>query len=149
MPISASSSVTVRAAVALVEDLLADRLDLVFRRLIEVVKIVGVEQRHALVERRRTALHQLDLAQPTFQPFASAPQRLVDGLGGGGQAALQDGQREADRSRAPVVLERLGPVELLADVFGDRAVQAGFGIGELVGDGVGHALREEGTPHRT
>ena len=50
------------------------------------------------------------------------------------------------RSGAPVVLQRLCPVELFADVVGDRAVQAGFGVGQLVGDGVGDALREQGTP---
>jgi hypothetical protein len=57
----------------------------------------------------------LDEAAQAFLPaFAPAAQRLVDRLGGGGQAPLQDGEREADRAGALVVLERLGAVELLA-----------------------------------
>ncbi len=35
-----------------------------------------------------------------FQPFLAALQRLEDGLGAGGQAALQGGQGEADRALA-------------------------------------------------
>ena len=31
-----------------------------------------------------------------LQPLAAAPERLVDGLGRGGEPALQDRQREAD-----------------------------------------------------
>ncbi len=51
------------------------------------------------------ALQQLQLAQAAFQPLPPAAQRLVDRLGRGGQAALQDGQREADRAGALVVLQ--------------------------------------------
>ena len=45
------------------------------------------------------ALEHLQLAQPALQPLAAAAQRLVDRLGRGGEAPLQDGQREADRAR--------------------------------------------------
>ena len=89
------------------------------------------------------ALEQLQLAQPALQPLAAAAQRLVDRLGRGGEAALQDREREADRARALVVLQRLGAVELLAHVVGDRLVELRLGVGELVGHGVGDALGEE------
>ena len=86
---------------------------------------------------------QLQLAQPLLQPLAAPAQRLVDRLGRGGEPALQDGQREADGAGALVVLQRLGAVELLAHVVGDRLVELRLGVGELVGDGVGDALGEE------
>ena len=89
------------------------------------------------------ALEQLLLAQPLLQPFAAASQRLVDRLGRRRQAALQDGQGEADGALPALVLQGLGPVELLADVVGDLLVEVGFGVGELVVDGVGDPLREE------
>ena len=49
-----------------------------------------------------------------------------------------------DRTSPFGVGERVRPVELLADVVGDRRVQAGFVIGEPVGDGVGDPLRKQG-----
>ena len=88
-------------------------------------------------------LQELELAQPLLEPLAPAAQRLVDRLGRGGEPALEDRQGEADGARALVVLERLGAVELLADVVGDRLVELRLGIGQLVGDRVGDALREE------
>jgi hypothetical protein len=42
-----------------------------------------------------------------------------------------------------VVLERLGAVELLADVLGDVPVEAGLRVREFVGDRVSDALWEE------
>jgi hypothetical protein len=56
---------------------------------------------------------------------------------------LQDGQREADGTRALVVLQRLGAVELLTHIFRDRLVERRLGIGELVGHGIGKALGEQ------
>ncbi len=70
------------------------------------------------------ALEQLQLAQAAFKPFPAAAQRLVDRLGRRSEAALQNRQREADRAGALVILKRLGAVELLADVIGDRLVES-------------------------
>ena len=70
-------------------------------------------------------------------------QRLVDRFGRGCQAALQDGQGEADGSLAAFVFQGLGPVEFLADVVGDLLVEFGLGVGKGVIDRVGEALREE------
>ena len=92
---------------------------------------------------RSPALEQLQLAQPTFEPLAAAAQGLVDGLGRGGEAPLQDGQGKADGAGALVVLQGLGAVELLAHVLGDGLVEGRLGVGELVGDRVGDALGEE------
>ena len=65
------------------------------------------------------ALEQLHLAEAALEPFPAAPERLVDRLGRGREPPLQDGEREADRAGPLVVLERVGAVELLADVLGD------------------------------
>ena len=100
--------------------------------------------RHGLRSDATAALHSGQLFQPALQALAPAPQRLVDRLRGRGEAALQDGESEADGARPPVFVERLGPVELAPHVLGDRPVEAGLGLGELVGDRVGDALREQG-----
>ena len=89
------------------------------------------------------ALQDFQLAQAAFQPLAPPAQGLVDRLRRRRETALKDGQREADRAGALVVLQRLGAVELLAHVFGHRLVERGLGVGELVGHGVGDALREQ------
>ena len=67
----------------------------------------------------------------------------MDGLGRRCEPALQDRQGEADGAGPLVVLERLGTIEFLAHVVGDDLVQVGFSFGELVGDGVSNALREQ------
>ena len=89
------------------------------------------------------ALEQLLFAEPLFQPFPAAAKRLVDGFGRRCEPALQDGQGEADRALAALVLQGLGPVELLADVVGDSLVEVGFGVGQVVADGVGMPLGEQ------
>ena len=94
-------------------------------------------------------LQQLQLAKLLLQTLPSAAQRLVDGLRRRRQAALQDGQREADRARPLVVLQRLGPVELLPHVVRDFLVEPRLGVGELVGHRVGDALREQRRARRT
>ena len=92
----------------LIEDLLLGGLDLVVRRIFQILDVFGVQHRQ---RRRRAigaglaaALEQFQLAQPAFQPLAAAAQRLVDGLGRGGQPPLQDGERKADGAGALVVL---------------------------------------------
>ena len=130
----------------LIEDLLLGGLDLVVRCLFQILDILGVERRKGGCEDRRSlaaALEHLQLAQPAFQPLPAAAQRLVDRFGRGGEPPLQDGEREADGAGPLVVFERLGAVELLAHVVGDRLVELGLGLRELVGHGVGDALGEE------
>ena len=145
MAISIFSSARRRGGRGLVEDLLLGGLDLVLGRFFEILDVVGVEHgaRQGRRGRRGAALQELQLAQPLLQALAPAAERLVDRLRRRGQAPLQDGEREADRARALVVLERLGAVELLAHVVGDFLVEARLGVGELVGDRVGDALGEE------
>jgi hypothetical protein len=129
----------------LVEHLLLGGFDLVLGRLVEVLEVFGIERRSRDGGHRhgRAALQELQLAQALLQAFAPAAQGLVDRLRRGGQTPLQDGEREADGSRAFVVLERLGAVELLAHVLGHFLVEARLGVRELVGHRVGDALREE------
>src|SRR5690606_23789862 len=92
----------------LVDDLLLGGLELVLGRVLEVLDILGAERRDRGDERRLcpTALEQLELAEAGLEPLAPSAERLVDRLGRGGEAALEDGQRKADGAGAPVVLER-------------------------------------------
>src|SRR5208282_1202039 len=89
------------------------------------------------------ALEHLQLAEPALEPFTTAAQRLEDRLRRGGETPLQDGERKAHSPRPLVVLESLSPVKFLANVLGDRLVEVGLGLRELVGDGVGNSLREQ------
>ena len=117
---------------------------LVLRGVVEVVDVLGVERRRRHRGRLPSAaLQHLELPQLAFQALAAPAQRLVDGLGRRRQAALQDGEGEPDGAGAAVVLQRLGAVELLAHVVGDRLVEAGLGRRQLVGDRVGDALRKQ------
>ena len=130
----------------LVEDLLFGGLDLVVRRVFKILDVLGVEGGDGGREDRRglaPALEHLQLAQPALEPLATAAQRLEDRLRRGGEPPLQDGERKPDGPRPLVVLERLGAVELLANVLGDRLVEVGLGLRELVGDGVGNPLGEQ------
>ena len=71
-----------------------------------------------------------ELAPPASRSssrFAPPLERPVDRLGRGGEAALEDREREADelpRRPSPFALQPLGAVHLLADVVGDLAVEA-------------------------
>ena len=129
----------------LVEDGFLRRQHLVLRGVVQVLDVVEVEAGRRRMPGRvaAAALQDLHFAQLAFQALAPPPQRLVDGLRRRRQAALQDGQREADGAGAAVVLQRFGAVELLAHVIGDRLVEAGLGRRQLVGNGVGDALREQ------
>lgn len=69
------------------------------------------------------AMQEFQLAQSLLQALPAAAQRLIDRLRRRHQSTLQDGKREPDRPRPLVVLKRLGPVELLPDVFGDFLVE--------------------------
>ena len=84
-----------------------------------------------------------EFPQALLQAFAAPVQRLVDGLGRGGEPPLQDGEREPDRARSLVVGKRLGAIELLAHVVGDFLVELRLGVGKLVRHGIGDALREK------
>ena len=81
-----------------------------------------------------------------LQALVAAFQGLEDRLGAGGEPALEHGEREADGGAALEIaglLELVGVGHLLADVLGDRLVQVLLGFGQLVGDGVSTAFREE------
>ena len=132
----------------LIEHLGLCGLDLVVRSLVEVLHVFDVQRRsrvrHGLRPDATAALQAGQLFQAALQALAPPPQGLVDRLRRGGEAALQDGQGEADGAHPPVVLERLGPVELAPHVLRDRLVETGLGRGELVRDRMGDALREQG-----
>ena len=68
---------------------------------------------------------------------------MVNGLGRGCEPTLQDHQRETNGPGALVVLERLGAVELLANVVGDFLVEASLWFREFVRNGVRDALGKE------
>ncbi len=89
------------------------------------------------------ALESFQFAQPAFEPFAAATQRLVDGFGRGGEPPLQDGQCEANRAGPLIVFQCLGAVEFLAHIVGDHLVEMRLGVGKFVGHRVGDALREK------
>ena len=78
----------------------------------------------------RAAAQQLLLLELGLEALAAALERLVDGLGRGGEAALQGGEREADgdapASLALLVGQPVGAVHLLAHVGGDLVVEVGL-----------------------
>ena len=130
----------------LIDDLLFGVFELGVRCVVEVVDVVGRKCRQAGIQVEAdfgSALQQLLLAKPLFQAFAAALQGLVDRFGRRCQAALQDGEREADGSLPAFVFKGLGPVEFLADVVGDFLVEFGFSVRKGVVDRVGRPLREE------
>ena len=57
---------------------------------------------------------------------------------------MQERQGESHGPGAPVVLQRLGAVELVAHITGHRFVEMGFDVREPVGNGVGDALWKQG-----
>jgi hypothetical protein len=67
---------------------------------------------------------------------------LIDGLGAGGEPALQQGQGEADGVLA-LAVQMVRAVHLVADIVGDGRVQGVFQSREGVVDRVGAAFREE------
>ena len=76
---------------------------LVDQRLLEVLLLLGgqfvVVVRYgaeSLGERSRAAIPELLVAQAALEPLSASLERLVDGLGAGGEAPLQGGEREAD-----------------------------------------------------
>ena len=85
-------------------------------------------------------LKHLEFTQTALQTLASPAQRSVDRLGRRRQPTLDDSQGKTDRAGSPVILKRLGPVELLAHILGHLRVQARLVIGKLVGHGIGDAL---------
>ena len=67
---------------------------------------------------------------------------MVDGLGAGGEPALQQGEREADGVLA-LAVQIVRAVHLVADIVGDSRVKGVFQSREGVVDGVGAALGEQ------
>ena len=66
----------------LVQHLLLDRLHLLVGRLVQVLEVLGVQQRSVGHQHRRHRAppQQLQLPQPLLQPLATTAQGLVDGL---------------------------------------------------------------------
>ena len=91
------------AAVALSTSLLLDRLDLVLGLVVEVLeelRAVGGQLARSVEAGVAAALQQARFLDAPLQPLAAAAQRFVDRGRRGGEAALQDLQREADVLRA-------------------------------------------------
>ena len=114
----------------LVDDLLLELLELLVGQVVEVFEVLDVElggdgadgEQHVglLGLHLRAAAQQLLLLELGLEALAAPLERLVDGLGRGGEAALQGGEREADGD-APAALALLvgqpvGAVHLLAHV---------------------------------
>ena len=108
----------------------------------QVVKIVQIvrQVKGFCAVRRATALRFLRKAR--FQPLAPAAQGLIDGLRRGGEAALEDGQREADGSAA-VAGKGVRAVELLLHIIRHGGVKLRLHGRKVVVDRVGQALRKE------
>ena len=88
------------------------------------------------------ARDEFGLFQALFQPLATAQQRLVDGRGAGGEAALQHGQCEA-HAVALLAVQLFGPVPLIAHVVRDMRIQRFLGRRQVVVGGVGQSRREQ------
>ncbi len=113
----------------MIEDLLFGGLDLIVRRVFEILHVFGVEHRSGgrkYAAGLSAALEHFQFAQSAFRPFATATQRLIYGLGGRSKPSLQNSERKTDSARALVVLERVGAVELLAHVVGNRLIKRLF-----------------------
>ena len=124
----------------LVDDLLLELLELLVGQVVELVEVLDVElggdgtdgeQRLSLFGLHlRAAAQQLLLFELGLEALAAPLERLVDGLGRGGQAALQGGEREAHGdAAAPLALlvgQAVGAVHLLAHVGGDLGVEVGL-----------------------
>jgi hypothetical protein len=122
-------------------------LDLRIRGVVEFVQHLVRQRRQALIEfgtHVRASLEQTLLAYPVLQPLAPPTERLEDGFRRRGEPTLESDEGEPDRALAAVVFELGGPVELLANVVGDLAVEGGFGVREFVVGGVGSPLWKEG-----
>jgi hypothetical protein len=114
-----------------IDDAFLGRLNLGIGSIVKFVKLIGRECRQVRVyidPDFGTALEKLLFAKSLLQPFPAASEGLVDGLRRRRETALQDGQRESHRSFAAGIFQRLGPVELLANVVGYQLVELGFAI---------------------
>ena len=111
----------------------------------QVVKIVQIvrQVKGSCAVRRATALRFLRKAR--FQPLAPAAQGLIDGLRRGGEAALEDGQREAHGSAA-VAGKGVRAVELLLHIIRHGGVKLRLHGRKVVVDRVGQALGKSGVP---
>ena len=122
---------------------------LIDQRFFQVLLLLGVQVvvifRHLLEGFGKNGLaaytHPL-FAQAAFEAFAAALEGLEDGLGAGGETALEGGERKADRAFAFAV-ELVGLAHFRFHIIRYRFVERGFEIGELVVDGVGAALGEQ------
>ncbi len=127
----------------LVQHLLFGGFQLIAGCVFKVVEIVSIEHPALRDEGGNPLALGLEFAQALFKALLAPLERLVDGLRRRGQTPLKDGQRKTDRPGALVVLQGLCPIELLAHVGRDFAVELLFGRRQLVSDRMGDALREE------
>src|SRR5262249_48325243 len=124
-------------------------LDLFIRCIVELIDVIRGETRDGLenvILNGCAPFEDLFFTEPTFESFAAPFQRLIDRFRRRGQSALKDRESEADRAFASLVLQRVGAVELVADVVGHLPIQGCLGIRKLVADRIGPALREERGP---
>ena len=131
---------------SLIQHLFFSSLHLVVRGFVQVFHVVVIKGRHRRSKDWRSLpapVQRLQLKQPTFKAFTASAQRLVDGLRGRGQPALQDGECEADGASTFVVFQCLRAVELLAHVFGHDLVEMALRVRQLERQCVGDALRKQ------
>ena len=122
---------------------------LIDERFFEVLLLLGVEVvvvlgdiGERLGEDLLAADAELFLAKAAFEAFLAALERLEDGLGAGGEAALESGEREADGAFARAV-KLVGLAHFRLHILSDGFVEGGLDVGELVVDRVGPALGKE------
>ena len=133
----------------LVDELLLELFELAVGEVVEVEVVVEAAEVAGRAFQAASSLPRLPdslLGESLLQAPPPASQRLVDRLRRGGQAALQDGEREADDGAAAALafrLEPVGAVHLLADVLGDPLVQQRLVVGQRVRGRVGAALGEQ------
>ncbi len=122
---------------------------LIDQRFFQVLLLLGVEVvvvfgniGEGLGENLLATDTHLFFAEATFEAFSAALERLEDGLGAGGETALEGSERKADRAFA-LAVELVGLAHFRLHIIRYRFVERGFEVGEFVIDRVGAALREE------
>ena len=111
-------------------------------QIVHVLKIISTECFRASL-RAGARTHAAHLGHALGQPFTPTSQRLAERRRRGSQASLQHRQCKADGAPAAVVLQRLCPIELVANILGHPAVQARLVVGLRARHRVGAALGEQ------
>ncbi len=95
------------------------------------------------IQRGEAAVAQLFVFHAALELGTAAAERLIDGLGTGGQAALEGGEGEAHSAPTAAVFESVGAIHLLAHIAGHGFIEGRFHLGELVVHRRREARREE------